>query len=101
MRESSWQQLWAACPRNASTGYQGGRLCISTLPKWSAWAQGSRCFHRATGVLPAQSNYKANIAKSIDGSMDLKLLDEFLYRAITLVQGGKLPPGGLGPQTSH
>src|SRR5258705_10663653 len=37
---------------------------------------------------------KANVTKSGDGSMDLKLLDEFLYGAVTLVQSGKLPPSG-------
>ena len=35
---------------------------------------------------------EANVAKSRDGSMNLELSDEFLYRAVTLVQGGKLPP---------
>src|SRR5258708_22153857 len=33
---------------------------------------------------------EANITKSGDGSMNLKLSDEFLYRAVTLAQGGKL-----------
>src|SRR6266481_3198739 len=37
---------------------------------------------------------KANITKSGDGPMNLELSDEFLHRAVTLVQGGKLPPGG-------
>ena len=37
---------------------------------------------------------KANVAKSRDGSMDLELSDEFLYGAVTLAQGGKLPPSG-------
>src|SRR5258707_9415670 len=36
---------------------------------------------------------EANITKYGDGSVNLKLSDEFLYRAVTLVQGGKLPPG--------
>src|SRR5258708_27367175 len=35
---------------------------------------------------------KANIAKSRDGSMNLELSDEFLYGAVTLAQGGELPP---------
>ncbi len=39
---------------------------------------------------------KANIAKSGDGSMNLELPDEFLHGAVTLAQGGELPPGGLG-----
>ncbi len=34
---------------------------------------------------------KANVTKSGDGSMNLKLSDEFLYGAVTLVQGGELP----------
>ncbi len=37
---------------------------------------------------------KANITKSRYGSMNLELSDEFLYRAITLMQGGELPPSG-------
>src|SRR5258708_26635762 len=40
---------------------------------------------------------KAYIAKSRDGSMDFKLSDQFLYCAVTLMQGGELPlVGGLG-----
>ena len=35
---------------------------------------------------------EANITKSGDGPMNLELSDEFLYGAVTLVQGGKLPP---------
>ncbi len=36
---------------------------------------------------------KAYIAKSRDGPMDFKLLNQFLYQAITLTQGGELPLG--------
>src|SRR5258707_3153678 len=36
---------------------------------------------------------KANVTKSGDGSVNLKLSNEFLNRAVTLVQGGELPPG--------
>ena len=44
---------------------------------------------------------EANVTKSRDGSVNLKLLDESLYGAVTLAQGGKLSPGSSGPQTSH
>ena len=40
---------------------------------------------------------EAKVAKYGDGPMNLKLLDEFLYGAVTLVQGGKLPPGSSDP----
>src|SRR5258708_19452641 len=42
---------------------------------------------------------KAHIAKSGDGSMDLELSDQLLHWAVTLAQGGELPPGcGLAVQ---
>ncbi len=37
---------------------------------------------------------KAYVAKSGDGPMNLKLSDKFFYRAVTLAQGGELPPSG-------
>src|SRR5258708_34544572 len=36
---------------------------------------------------------KAHIAKPRDGSVDLELSDQLLHRAVTLAQGGELPPG--------
>src|SRR5258708_8459368 len=37
---------------------------------------------------------EAYIAKSRDGPVNLELSDEFLYGAVTLAQGGELPPSG-------
>ena len=36
---------------------------------------------------------KAYVTKSRDGPMNFELLNQFLYQAITLTQGGKLPSG--------
>src|SRR5258707_9403470 len=38
-----WWQPLAGCLRTTSTGCQAGRSCASTLPKWLAWDQASRC----------------------------------------------------------
>ena len=36
---------------------------------------------------------EAYITKSRDGPMDFKLSNQFLYQAVTLMQGGELPSG--------